>query len=355
MISILIPTMNRSEFITRALHYYSRVGFKGYVLIGDSSNSQHAAAIQQTIQTLSDKLQILYHYFPSPPYTNDALCLRELIGMAPTPYAVYAGDDDFVIPTTLEKCAHFLSQHPDYSAAHGIAVSVQLECSGAQGPLSRVNYMESHILESDSAMERWIGYIRHALSTQYYVHRTETWRQMYQDIPQVPSRYWGTEVLPCSLSAILGKIKELDELGCVFQINDQRYFGWDTHSMYSLMMKPEWSPSVENLGKIIIAALQQRENIGLKQIEQIFDQELWRHILIMLQSHYDSWYDEPLNIFAALKKRAPGLVRAVRLWRQLRSRRYQRISLKILLDPAHPFHADFMPIYQAIINHASED
>ncbi len=348
-ISILIPTMNRSEFVTRALNYYSAVGFKGAICLGDSSDEQHARKIQQAIDALKGRLNVIYRYFPSPPYTNDAMCLKELIEAVPTPYAVYSGDDDFVIPRTLEQCATFLDSHPDHSAAHGVTVAVCLRASGAHGPLRWAEYRVGHILESDRAAERWKGYMRHALSTQYNLHRTETWRQMYQHLPVVPTRYLGTEVLPCSFSAVLGKIKELDGLSCIFQVNDVKRFGWGTHSMYSLAMQPDWSQSVQGLRRSIVEEIARTDHIAVEEAGRLFDKEFWRHLLIMLQAHYDERY-EPMNAFSAFKRRFPSVVAAVRVWRQIRSFRYRRISLKALLNPSHPYHADFMPAYQAIVN-----
>ncbi len=348
MITILIPTLNRSEFIQRLLTYYSSVDFKGYIFIGDSSNDDHARRSQQAIARFQDKLKIIYRYYPSPPYTNNALCLQEMIELTPTPYAVYAGDDDFVIPSTLARCAAFLDNHPDYSAAHGLSVNFY-KATGAYGPISRLEYAVGHTLESASAVERWKGYMRHSHSPQYYLHRVETWRRMYQDISTVPINYLGVEVLPCSFSAILGKIKELDGISCLFQINDVKSFGWSTHSMYSLTMEPTWGSAVEGLRRVIASELAQRDHLSESEAQEIFDKEFWRHMMILMEAHYNMRYD-PANNFSAFKRRFPAMVKMVQWWRQIKGRKYRRISLELLLNSKHPYHADFMPAYQAVVH-----
>jgi glycosyltransferase domain-containing protein len=346
-VSILIPTMNRSEFVRRALHYYASVGFGGYICLGDSSNEQHAAHIKRDIDAVQGKLNVLYRYYPTPPYTNEALCMQALIEELPTPYAAYAGDDDLLVPKTLARCAAFLDTHPAYSAAHGVEIAFGLKGPGAQGQLTWARHIFVHQLESDSAAMRWQGYIRHALSTQYYVHRKETWQRMYRDIQAVPIRYLGGEVLPCSYSALLGKIAEVEGLSCLFQVNEEKNFGWHAQSMYSLAMQPEWSQAVQGLRDSIAGEIAQRDGVTLDEAQKFFDNEFWRHLVIMLQAHYDMRY-EPNNWFSAFKRRFGWLVQWVRFVRDWRARQRVTLSLAALLRPSHPYHADFMAAYRVI-------
>jgi len=346
-LTLLIPTLNRAAFVERALRYYGQAGFRGIVSLGDSSEPEQAEKIRRAVQAVEGQLQVEYRSFPSPPYTSNAPVLLEMAQAATTPYVVYAGDDDFLIPNTLEQCTRYLDDHPDHSAAHGLSLVIRLGHEGAYGPITQVNYMEGHVLKSESAAERWQGYARHALSTQYYVHRRETWLRMYQDVATVPIQYWGTEFLPCSLSAVAGKIHEVDRLSCIFQVNSNRQFGWTTHSMYQLALEPRWSEALRAMRAFIVQAIAETDQRPSSEAEQIVDKELWRHLMIMLQAHYDDRYD-PGNWFSNFKARFPWLVQLVRILRQVRRNHYRRLSLHQLLDPRHPSHADFIPVYQLI-------
>jgi hypothetical protein len=231
---------------------------------------------------------------------------------------------------------------------NGVSVGVELDAEGARGRVTRAYYIGARRLESDKAVERWTGYMRQPISSQYYVHRIGAWRRMYEHVPEVPIRYLGEELLPCSFSAIQGKITEIDGLACVFQSHGVKTFGWATHSMYSLMMQPEWTPSVQALRQVIVDALAEQDGVPLAEAQAVFDREFWRHILFMLQWHYDLQHDEPLNAYGRLK-RLKGLV-AVYLWlKNMRHTRQHRwISLRSLLNPANPMHADFLPVCQAM-------
>lgn len=363
MISILIPTLNRSDFLIRALYYYSKVGFKGYVCIGDSSDAQHIEKTKRAIYALEGKLRIIYRSFPNPPYTHGGMVIKELIELAPTPYAVFAGDDDFVIPNGLEECAAFLENHPEYSAAHGARIVVSVQSSRAFGRLDSASYVPQPILESETASERWSDYMLLTSSTQYAVHRTETWRRMYRDVARIPDLYLGSELLPCGLSVILGKIKQLNCLTTVFQINDDHVFNWATNSMYSLIVHPEWSLSVQVMRDCIVDALVQRDGIDVDKAQEIFDKAFWYRILYMLQGHYYCAYHEPTikDFLKKTLKRIPGLVTVVRRLRLITSepkptRKYGKLlSLKSPLKPASPFYADFMPVYHAIVREAGNN
>ena len=204
--------LNRSDYLIRQLNYYSEVGFKGWVCIGDSSDAEHVEKTKRAVHALGSQLNIIYRACPRPSSVHsdpigtpgDGMCVNELIEMAPTEYAVVAGDDDFVIPRRLAKCVEFLESNADYGAAHGVRVDILLQSREAFGDLASATYVPEPVIESDSASERWIVYLRHASSLAYPVHRVKTWRRMYRDFASVPMRYLGSELLICGISAILG-------------------------------------------------------------------------------------------------------------------------------------------------------
>ena len=340
-LAILTPTMNRSEFVLRALQYYASIDFRGQLVFGDASGTEERARLHEYIARFENKLRITCHHLEHLPFPNDAFSIKELIDRTDAPYMAYAGDDDLLVPRTLQRCADFLDTHPDFSAAHGIYVTFKLPTAGAFGKIVETSYQPNHILLSESAAVRWKGYVRHALSTQYYVHRKETWQRMYQHLPKVLSRYLGPEFLPCSISAIEGKIAEIDALSVLFQINPERPFGWNTHSMYSLSCEPAWAPAITGLKTVIVDELVRRDALSPEQAALEFDKEMWRHWLIMAQAHYDMRSYEPINVFYALKRRFQNVVKFWQRVRQFRARNLRDCSLPTLSKAAHPYHHDF--------------
>ncbi|MCF6149086.1 MAG: TIGR00180 family glycosyltransferase [Candidatus Kuenenia sp.] len=327
MISILIPTKNRSDFLTRTLLYYVKVNFKGRIYIGDSSNDEHTEKNKHTIEILKDKLKIIYRYFPSPPYMHEGMCVKDLTEIADTPYAVYSGDDDFLIPAGLEKCIDFLENHPDYNAAHGFRINFSLENDDAYSKIISGYIIPGHKLECCVAVERWRTYIQEAFSTQYYVHRTDTWRRMYRDIDSIPIRYFGPEFVPCSLSAIAGKIMQLDCLTAVFQKRHDDTGNWQQLNFYSLITNPEWHSSYKTIKKSITEALVQQDGISNEKADEIFDREFWFHLAFYLYSQYHVKYkasNMPLE------------------------EQNKNILYSVLLNPSFRFYSDFRQVYLSV-------
>ena len=114
MMTLIVPTMNRSDFLVRQLGYYRDVGFQGCICIGDSSDTVHVERTKRALKAFQGKLNIVYREYP---HLNDAECLKQLLDLVVTPYAAFVADDDFLVPAALEQCARFLDNHPDYSAA----------------------------------------------------------------------------------------------------------------------------------------------------------------------------------------------------------------------------------------------
>lgn len=354
-IAILTPTMNRSEFVLRALQYYSSVGFRGQLVFGDASRPDERARMHEYIQRYEGRLRIACHHLEHLPFPNDAYSLKEIIDRTDAPYMVYAGDDDLLVPKTLQRCAEFLDAHPDYSAAHGKYISYQLPHAGAFGSIVETNSAPQHVLTSDSALVRWRGYMRLTLSTQYYVHRKATWRRMYEHLPRVLTRYLGPEVLPCSISVIDGKVHEIDALSVLFQVNPVRPFGWNTHSAYSLSCEDSWAPAMRGLKEVVTREIAERDHLTQSQAELEFDKEMWRHLLIISQAHYDLRGYDPVNALAVFKRRFPKIIRLSQVLRQMRTRRYRGCSLPQLSRPNHPYHDDFAAMRRCIEHDASAE
>jgi glycosyltransferase domain-containing protein len=290
MISILMATLNRADFVLRALHYYKRVGFKGHIIIGDSSNKLHADKINKAIKSFGDSLNITYQYFSNPPYLNIGLCMQEMIKSVETPYVVAAADDDFAVFNGMVKCIQFLEHNSDYVAAHGIRAEFYLNKNGVFGQPVSAHIEKGHDIKSDQASARWMEYVKNAISTQWYVHRTETWRKMHENIHLVKSRHFGDEFVPCSISVISGRIKYLNCITYALQCHTNRHI---TADFFKIIRKKEWPDSIENMQKIIVQAIVEKDGVDEKLANELFEREFMWYLTVFLQSQYREKYVSP--------------------------------------------------------------
>lgn len=307
-ISILIPTLDRPHFLLRALEYYEKIYFKGQIIIGDSSAPEHTAKIKAFID--GSGLNIKYMYFPVKDFKHDGECMKVMIEEVTCDYAVYQGDDDFLVPAGLQACIEFLEDNPDYSAAYGIRANLYFDGDKPSSAYLQV----APEFDKDSPAERWGQYMSTGLSTQNYVHHIDTWKAMYEHVDCVPSRYLGPELLPCGMTAILGKTKHVKCLHYVFHKDaPDRQVDWGKFTFMDLVNAPEWSPSVDVLKSALVPFLG----------DKVFQQGFWFHVANVLLSHFE------------LKYKGTNKPES-----QLHS---------VLLNPNFQFYEDFMQVYRCLV------
>ena len=217
-VSIIIITMDRPEFVIRALSYYAATGFKGCILIGDSSTGEDFREIRNFKENENGDLNIMHKYYPRE-YSTDKIALA-LSQLLPTDYGTFCGDDDFLVPRTLGLCAEFLDNNSDFIGAHGLRIEFKLEDGNRYyGKLAETEYARGLNAEHDLASDRFVAYMCYPISVQFDLMRKKILIQMYRKADLTPCKYFGGELLPCSLGVISGKIAEIDSLQTVFQIH----------------------------------------------------------------------------------------------------------------------------------------
>ncbi len=343
MISLIIPTMNRSGFLARQLRYYQDVGFQGYLCIGDSSNTEHLEPTKKAIERYKHKLKIIYREYPE---LNDSECLQQLIELAPTTYIAFTADDDYLVPAALEKCALFLEDHPDYSSAHGLGVALTLDSDGIYGEIALINRYPQPQTEEDTATQRLLNHLSNYTVTLFSVHRSESWREMYKDITLLTDKRF-TELLPCCLSIIEGKAKELDCFYLVRQGHPQRYF---LPGKAEWVANPNYLPSYQVFCDCLSRALAQRDGLSLDEAERIVEQAFH---LYLSNTFIEPWQNRfGIQRLLQTARVIPG---ARQVWRGSR-RILRKLNLigrdeilpSELLAPLSHYRADFAPVYRSI-------
>lgn len=271
MITILIPTINRPDKLKRALGFLEKESFDGKVIVGDSSEDANFLQTQELCESL--ELDVRHNHYPQKDFPNDGHVMKAMLTEVDTPFAVYQGDDDLLLPNGLRACCEFLEKNPPLSACHGFRANVTY---GKRGIGWSQLVAPAENLQGKPT-DRFSYYLRTGLSTQAFVHRTETWKRMYKAVDKVKSRYLGPELLPCSLTYILGGVKHINVLQYVFEKDaDNRQVDWAKKSFFDYMNAKEWAPSVAAVRKDIIAGMGE---MGIDEAEagEVFDREFWLH------------------------------------------------------------------------------
>ncbi len=363
-ITIMIPTLDRAPFVARALDYYASVKFRGRVIVGDSSGTEHATLNIESVAAVSDMLDVELVRCPVGAgetgldrigFSGEAICMMELLERIRTPYTAVAGDDDLQVPAGLVDCATFLERNPDFNAAHGLRLEFRTQGDLSRGEVMYVRRTRQPHLEQALATDRWRSYTRFSISPLYSVLRTDTWRDIYAHFPSVSMRYIGSEFLVSALSVIGGKVKEIDRLSTVHQYQEDRILNWRTVSFYSMMMHPKWTTSARNLRRIIADALAEADGIPPGEAEETFDREFWRHLSGGLSSHYRAKYGPEVeegggpDLITSAGRMARRVIKGIRsLFRTDDASGTAENLLDQVLNANHPLHSDFSPVHTVI-------
>ena len=350
MLTIIIPTMNRSEFLIRLLNYYADANYKHHITIGDSSNSFHAEKTKDEIKKIGVKLKITYKEYPG---ESCFAVQKQLIQSVTTPYIVSLPDDDFLVPNSLDKCIDYLETHHEYIAAHGIGAILSLEASGPYGECLGVGEYRQPKIENELASQRLLEYLMHYSASVFSVHRTGAFKVMWPDAYSSNDNPFG-ELLPCCLSVILGKIKQLNCFYLVRHVHDNRYLSPD---MFDWITNPNWLSSYQKFSNYLVEELVKKDGIATDKAREIVKQAFWGYLNKGLVKKYNNRYIGKaslgiLNVTAKLKaalKMYPVSRKALSVSRKvIRSINSRGLSLEALLSPRSSYHADFMPIYRSV-------
>jgi len=349
MISIIVPTMNRSDFLIRLLRYYEDTEFDGYIFIADGSSPDHVERTKRVIESLRGKFTIVYKEYPG---VSPAECMKRMLDDVTTPYAAFCGDDDFLVPRGLNACINFLNEHPDYAFAHGAGVNIALDYKGSYGKITDCSCYSRDEMESESAAERLDYYLRKGHITSFSVFRSEHLKQGFQVSYALKDVIFGSELIPCCHAILLGKSKRLDcfhvvRTGHVRQVASLSGFDW--------IANPGFSSGYQIFQDSLAKLMAQQDNISITEAQKVIKSAF----CALLNTPGFLCHRQSLSSGARLESNISPWVQfgrsipfAQRIWQFLHS--FSGVSLPALLRQSSPYHSDFMPVYKALTTPSRE-
>lgn len=345
-ITLLIATKDRAEFIIRLLRYYRDVGFEGKITIGDSSAPEQTQAIQEEIDAVHKQLAVTCQVFPAE--LSVGQIIRRQLESVSSPYVVFLGDDDYLVPSGLEACVRFLGRSPTYHAAHGRGALFILKQNGAYGDFRGVGPYPQGKVEAEAASERLSVYLGNYFMVLFSVHRTESFQRMYRDVGLTPNLLFANELLPCCLSVVLGRVKALEDCYLFRQGHQARTFHGDVFDWAAT--QDSFAPSCKQFLDLVSEELALQDGLAVAQAREIVKQAFWSYMARNLTKGWNRRYGCASLSARGRMRAALGAVPGFRsVWQTLQAWvPTSTVSLPSLLRRSSPHHADFMPIYEAI-------
>lgn len=216
MLSVVLPTHNRPEFLFRLLAFYKSIDLKHRIIVADSSDSVELARNAASINFFGESLRIVHRVYSSD--VNFWCKVNDALKRVDSPYAVLGADDDFFVPSTLDAAVAFLESNPDYSVAQGRAAAFfLLDESAVFGRIRATCDYKQRSIELSTSDARLKHHLADYSTTWYSVQHTGQLIQAMRVTENLKLDVNFSELLPSCMSLIWGKTKKLDDLYLVRQ------------------------------------------------------------------------------------------------------------------------------------------
>jgi len=343
MLTIVIPTRNRSDFFLRLLPYYRDQGLKHRLIVADSSNPEFLSKTRRVFAGLGKDLNIDHRqYDEDVSYINKISDAQMFVD---TPFSALGADDDFFVPCGLAKAVQFLKEHPHYSVAHGEAISLELRGGGVFGEIERVNRYDQRTIDGPEPAARLADHFSNYSTTYYSVHRTNDLCENLQKRVASKTDLAFGELLASALSMIQGKAKKLDGLFMVRQGFVAKEYEFT--DAFDWVATPGWGEQYERFRDCLAQELNEQAGLEINEGRKVIKEVFVQYLTAVLKPPPATNATQGGTFRSAISA-IPGVRPAVRALRSLDRSRRTDISLPALLNPSSPYHGDFMPIYTAI-------
>lgn len=224
------------------------------------------------MERLKDRLEIHYNWFP-PGFDN----LEKLLPGVREKYVVVNGDDDYEIPSSLTKCAEFLENNTDYASVGGYGITFRLKTSGPYGEVARLADYPRISLETETASQRLIDFMKNCFTITFAVNRINHMRNIRVGSITMISTW--NELAEACCCAVAGKSKLIDCLGFVRHIHDRQYYA---NTMIDWLTAKDFYNSYVSFKERFAKQISELDNIPIIQAEQAVKDSFWEYLQVYM-------------------------------------------------------------------------
>lgn len=337
-VAILIPTMNRPDFIERTLSYYDSLKSLHPVYIGDASASEISARTVASLERFRN-VEVKYFHWEGMG-ANQAIVKLAESAQAVCRYCAFHGDDDYFIPTSLSQCAEFLSRNEGYRTVQGRAASFSLDRPGPYGEIQLLgDYWGINALEQERSVERLASFQRNYFVTQFSTHRTEEFIEDSGHFRELRDHLVG-ELLHCFTFAIKGKSKFLDCLYLIRNVHEGIYHP----DFFDWIVQEYWASEFHKMRRALALALQETSDLPQNEAARVVYEAL--KLRLKPNTRREAGYGWARGFSAKLKSALPSYLKnAIRQFRQFT---WSASDMRLLRSKNSMFYDEFLPVSSSL-------
>ena len=330
----------------RLLDYYHSLDFSGELIFCDASDDSATYDLVVSAAKRGGRL-IKYRHSASRPWESVAECFH----LSTSDFAAFCGDDDYLVPTTIEKCITFLAQNPAYSSVHGKAIIAESRSSSNR--IDAVGNYPLPVRPEETGSLRILNLGGEYRVNLFAVHCAAIFRRMCDASakydPEFTCADWvfSQELLPNFLSSVCGKAFELSDLYLVRHIHSRRQ---QFPKPSEWMASPVWGSSYTYCIKKLGATIAQVDGFAESVSEDTARISLERY-LVGWRREESSANVARLKVLGAMKL-ILELLGLGGIMRRIRNALFpkpldEQVTLDRILDVRHPYHQEVLPVLRS--------
>ncbi len=246
-VTILVITYERALFIRRLVGALNHQKFGGQIIISDSSSPATFDATRSYLSDLSPEFTVVHISVPKRPDMFFTQSMNEAIASGVkhihTKYAMLTCDDDYPVPSTLERCAEKLDKNHYIESVIGDYVNLYLDSDNNLKRNAKVTLEPSIPILQENAAERYRFYVNHVFHTMFCVTRS---KNLTDIIPSVSKRisdpHFSSDFIWMFKLAICGQLDLVSGPQIIRQRHAENLNAKNVvPSLLDTIMSPEWT------------------------------------------------------------------------------------------------------------------
>lgn len=352
--TIIIPTYNRPDELSRALSYYDKYGGHNDIVVADSSSDDNKKINRETILSLPN-LNVL-HLTNYPTIINLHHKINDALNHVNTQYSVLCADDDFVTSNGINTAAGFLEHNPDFTVAYGYYLSFYLK--NKKGGTKKFCWT-SGLHKSNTyprSPTRLTEHLTNGVSIIFYAtHRTDFLKMISKETVNFTDEYVFGETLPTSLTLIHGKMKCLDVLYCAREspVGSKKR----KNTFKSFITDQSYDAKYGKFRKCLVSHLSKKSELSEMELINIIDDSM----AIFIERRYPTKYTNILRhklrpclkILDYMSKGCRASLRKIIASGQSKEMQAEDYSFAASVDtPSSKYHDDFNNIRKHVLSNS---
>lgn len=141
-LTLLLPLFGRKEFTDRIFSFLSNIDSPAHLIIGDGKKNEYSSDRLHILDS-SNNLTYEYLQFDDSSYQEYFKKLHQMSLAVKTEFCMLIDNDDFPLITGIIRCIDFLESHPEYAAAKGTIMGLNLKDSLPNGKFQSLKRLYS--------------------------------------------------------------------------------------------------------------------------------------------------------------------------------------------------------------------